>query len=422
MDSSASKSVQGFLSRLESDASLLLLREKSNWVIVTVCILFLVYAARIVSRNGKRSRSFATKVPVYGKAGDADFGDALTEGYLTHQDDLFTIPTAHHSMVIVPPRFLDEIKALPESVLSFQKQVSARFIGKYTGLGVNDTLVHSVKVDLTKNIVNILNELQEEVDYSVDLNIGDCPDWKPLKLYHSLSTLVALLSGRIFVGLPLSRNPFWIKATLSYTMEGFLGSDKLWKYPKLLHPIVHWFIPEIRNVKQYLAEGARFLRPIMEERRAMKANDPAFKPPQDMVQWIVDNSDGTLADDVYYVSKTQMLISVVAIHTTSMTVSIRPFTPSFRALTLPTHRWPKRYLICACTQSTFNPCAMKSRRPKRNLAARGRRPASQRYVRWTVSSRNLKDSARRVSVSARDRRALHSEADSLRDSDYESSV
>lgn len=49
-------------------------------------------------------------------------------------------------MVILPQIFLDEIKALPENVLSFQKQVSERFLGQYTGLNVNDTLVHSVKV------------------------------------------------------------------------------------------------------------------------------------------------------------------------------------------------------------------------------------------------------------------------------------
>jgi hypothetical protein len=65
-------------------------------------------------------------------------------------------------MVIVPPRFLDEIKAQPESTLSFQKQVSERFLGKYTGLGVNDTLVRSVKVDLTKNIIHILGELSRK--------------------------------------------------------------------------------------------------------------------------------------------------------------------------------------------------------------------------------------------------------------------
>lgn len=78
-------------------------------------------------------------------------------------------------MLIVPVEYVDEIKALPKTILSFQKQVTERFLGKYTGLGVNDTLVQSVKVDLTKNIVRILDELQAETAFSVDLNIGDCP-------------------------------------------------------------------------------------------------------------------------------------------------------------------------------------------------------------------------------------------------------
>jgi hypothetical protein len=80
----------------------------------------------------------------------------------------------HHPMTIVPGKFIDEIKALPETVLSFQKQVTARFLGKYTGLGVTDTLVQSVKYDLTKNIPNILPELQDEVGYSIGKHIGPC--------------------------------------------------------------------------------------------------------------------------------------------------------------------------------------------------------------------------------------------------------
>src|SRR5262245_21840898 len=102
-------------------------------------------------------------------------------------------------MTMVPTKFLDEIKTLPEDILSFEKQVTARFLGKYTGLGVNDTLVKSVKVDLTKNIPRILGELQDEVGYSIRKHIGECEDWVEYRLYEMLLHLVALLSGRIFV-------------------------------------------------------------------------------------------------------------------------------------------------------------------------------------------------------------------------------
>lgn len=58
----------------------------------------------------------------------------------------------------------------------------------------------------------------------------------------------------------------------------------------------------------------------MEHRHAMKSK-PDQKPPSDMIQWIIDNSNAEDGKNVDHVSKTQMLISVVAIHTTSMTVS-----------------------------------------------------------------------------------------------------
>lgn len=53
----------------------------------------------------------------------------------------------------------------------------------------------------------------------------------------------------------------------------------------------------------------------------MMREDPNYKKPSDMIQWIMDNSDGKNGEDTNYVAQTQMLISVVAIHTTTMTVS-----------------------------------------------------------------------------------------------------
>ena len=58
----------------------------------------------------------------------------------------------------------------------------------------------------------------------------------------------------------------------------------------------------------------------MKERRT--AMQKGLKGPKvsDMIQWIVDNSDEENAKSTAFVTKTQMLISVVAIHTTTMTV------------------------------------------------------------------------------------------------------
>ena len=64
----------------------------------------------------------------------------------------------------------------------------------------------------------------------------------------------------------------------------------------------------------------------MKERRAAMRQDPNYKKPADMIQWIIDNSDAKNGKSAKYVTQNQMLISVVATHTTATTVSYDPDT------------------------------------------------------------------------------------------------
>ena len=58
----------------------------------------------------------------------------------------------------------------------------------------------------------------------------------------------------------------------------------------------------------------------MKERRAAMQKNAEKPECSDMIQWIIDNSDEKNSKNTAFVTKTQMLISVVAIHTTTMTV------------------------------------------------------------------------------------------------------
>ena len=173
-----------------------------------------------------------------------------------------------------------------------------------------------------------------------------------------------------------------------------IGADRLWTYPRLLHPLVHHFIPEVKSPSSqyschdkgklgmitdpgssglcigtsqmaqsepsppsYEEPGAstsipiltscgifRLLEPIMKERRA--AMRQGAKTPSDMIQWIINNSGEENSQKTAFVTKTQMLISVVAIHTTTMTVrSILGPTKVDSANALAKYRWLKRCLI-----------------------------------------------------------------------------
>lgn len=139
-------------------------------------------------------------------------------------------------------------------------------MGKYTGLGKNVTpLADSVRNELTMNINITLAILQDEIRYAVEEGIGNCPDWTPVQIFGKLLRIVALASGRIFVGRPLSRDEEWIELTINYTEDCANVVRDVGKINPWLRPILVPFMPRIRTAMQYRKKVAAKLRPQMTE-------------------------------------------------------------------------------------------------------------------------------------------------------------
>jgi len=45
-------------------------------------------------------------------------------------------------------------------------------------------------------------------------------DWSTIKPYHSVLRLVARISARVFLGLPLCRNEEWLEISTEFTENG----------------------------------------------------------------------------------------------------------------------------------------------------------------------------------------------------------
>lgn len=156
--------------------------------------------------------------------------------------------------LILPVRYLNELKSLPKSKLSFIDAIYHRFSGKYSTLGVyNEVMVTSFKVDLAHNIARTLEALQDEADLAIPECIGACEDWTPIQFYPKVLRVIALLAGRIFVGLPLSRNEEWIQATMNYTMAAFACVVPIKKLSPLTRFLFAPKLPEVQRVREYRA-------------------------------------------------------------------------------------------------------------------------------------------------------------------------
>jgi hypothetical protein len=168
-------------------------------------------------------------------------------------------------MVVLPMSSLDEVRNLPENKVSFVKEVYRMFLGRYTGIGHDSpALIKAVKGDLTRHIASTLKALQDEMRYGLDKEFGLCEDWTSVNLYSKLLRIVALLSGRVFVGRPLSRNEEWIDISIKYTLDCSDSRTGILKYPGWLRPFVAPFIPEVRKLKEHREAGKRLLKPLME--------------------------------------------------------------------------------------------------------------------------------------------------------------
>ncbi len=82
-----------------------------------------------------------------------------------------------HPIVILPMRVLDEVRNLPEHQASFRKHIAQMFVADHTSIGTDKPEVTKVvKIDLTQHIANPLDDLQAEIRYSLDKELGPCDD------------------------------------------------------------------------------------------------------------------------------------------------------------------------------------------------------------------------------------------------------
>ncbi|KAI1176099.1 cytochrome p450 monooxygenase [Nemania sp. FL0916] len=292
------------------DAILLSSGLRTLFMPLSLCAIIGLFCSILVKRPAKFS------APLYHNE-DGDFRKMLQDGYETERDKIFSIPTSNLPMYIVPPKFLNELHKLPEKSMSFRKEMYDRFLGRYTAFASNeDAMVKSIKVDLTRSIEHLLPAMMEESDHAIAESLDLTSDsWTQVPLQGVSTRLIAFLSGRTLVGLPLSRSPEWIDAAINVTLNAMAGSGKLWEYPAWSWPIVQYFLPETKAVRMYFDKTAKMLAPLLKERK-QRMSDPDYKPPGDMTQWLVQHAKGDPWSLKYH-TRQHIVLNIAAIHTTS---------------------------------------------------------------------------------------------------------
>ena len=129
-----------------------------------------------------------------------------------------------------------------------------------------------------------------------------------------LLMIVARASSRMFGGVALSRHKAWLKATLDFASDGFIGAQKIKKYPHYLRPLASYFVPELWGIKRHYKATRDAILPILQSRQHQHAEDK----PSDFLQWMTDDAKGE-EEAHEFIADIQLKMSFAALHTSAAT-------------------------------------------------------------------------------------------------------
>ncbi|CAN8095188.1 unnamed protein product [Discula destructiva] len=272
------------------------------------------------------SRASNVEVPFYKASIFKWYFSAETlvrDSYLKFYDQVYQIKATEGVQVLIPAKFIGELKGLPEEVLSATEAVSEALMSKYTKFCPErhqDLLATLVRTRLTQNLARLIPQLKEEVEYITATEFPECKDWTPVKFQPFSLRCVARTSGRAFVGPSICRNEAWMDTSIKFAVHIFLALVKLQFFPAWLRPLGQYLVSDLGKLRRDTTRAQAMLMPVIDERlRDMEQCPGSYQRPDDLIQWLLDAlpADGGERRDHRAQAELQLILSAASIHTTN---------------------------------------------------------------------------------------------------------
>ncbi|KAL9616953.1 MAG: hypothetical protein Q9160_008223 [Pyrenula sp. 1 TL-2023] len=141
---------------------------------------------------------------------------------------------------------------------------------------------------------------------------GEETAFHEIRLQQTILSMVARVTARVFVGPELSRNPDWLRLSVTYTVDAFMASKELGRYSLPVRWVAQWFNTRAKRVRASMREAYQVLNPIIVERRRERAANGGKSTHEDAIEWFHQQAGVRPYDEVV----AQAGLALAAIHTT----------------------------------------------------------------------------------------------------------
>jgi cytochrome P450 len=221
-------------------------------------------------------------------------------------------------VLVVPPKFLNELRKLPDEILNFEDAILQRAHFQYLKMAEGAKMIpFTVKSSLTPALPRLGEILTDEIERAFRTELPPCESWTPVNINRKLLRIVALVSGRVFIGEELSRTEEYLDMSINYTLELMAARRAVERMRPWLRPFLVSRLPEIRQLDSRLAQADKILQPVVSARKQLADSEK----PDDMLQWLLDTQEKHKRYTTHDIARVQLVITFAAIHTTTLTAT-----------------------------------------------------------------------------------------------------
>lgn len=124
---------------------------------------------------------------------------------------------------------------------------------------------------------------------------------------------VSRLTSLIFLGEKFMNDAEWQRVSVAYAVDASKAANVLREWDPLLRPVVHWFLPECRQIRRQIAAARRLIEPEVSRRLGDMLHHGGTKKVLDSIEWFAMSANGR---EFNYVNG-EFTLAMASIRTTS---------------------------------------------------------------------------------------------------------
>ncbi|KAI1608962.1 putative cytochrome P450 [Exophiala viscosa] len=250
------------------------------------------------------------------------------------QDQSCIIPDINGAEIVLPISSVQWLINQPDSILSSEESHRISLQTDYTFVHpfvVANPLHHeTVRNELTRQLSVVTPDIVDELSVALDEIWGiDTVNWREVCVFDTAMEMIARISNRVFVGLPLCRDAALLGHGKGFATAMAVSAAVLKQSPAILRPLVAPIVTlsNKRHTKGY----ARIVRPEIERRQRLlndinvdKEKGIIETEPNDFMQWTIRRARESgipVENDADIIAERILAVNFAAIHTSTFSVT-----------------------------------------------------------------------------------------------------